>query len=381
MKAKVELADVIKSVWDKPEVGEVKVNPWQLRTLRAIRDCRTSALGGHIDGCSSCGHLQISYNSCRNRHCPKCQGEKREEWINKRSGELLPVKYFHVVFTLPDSINQLALHSPKEIYDLLFKCAWQSIEDFSKDQKWVGGKMGMIGVLHTWGQNLSLHPHLHCIVPGIGIDKNGNFRKLKPNSKILFPVKAMSKVFRGKFCHELKKQFPEEYKPLADALYKQSWVVFAKEPFGGPEQVIEYLGRYTHKIAISNSRILSLQNGKVRFRYKDYRDESKNKVMELEAGEIVRRFAQHILPKGFVRIRHYGILSSTWKRGKLSELQENMNFVPEVKPIATKKGQCPCCKQYTLQILCEFDSRGPPLSWKQKVEQYEKSKLACNGRK
>lgn len=374
MRASTELAGVIESVWDKLESGEVKVNTWQLRTLRAIRDCRTSALGGHIDSCSSCGHLQISYNSCRNRHCPKCQGEKREEWISKRSEELLPVKYFHVVFTLPDSINRLAIQSPKAVYDLLFKCAWQTLADFSKDPKWVQGQMGMIGVLHTWGQNLSLHPHLHCIVPGVGIDKNGNLKKLKPNSKILFPVKALSHVFRGKFCYELKKHFPQEYTSISNALYKQNWVVYAKEPFGGPEQVIEYLGRYTHKIAISNQRILSLNKGKVRFGYKDYRDASKNKVMELEAEEFIRRFSLHILPKGFVRIRHYGILSSTWKRGKLSELQKEMNYSPKVKSNPTKKGQCPRCKLHTLQIICEFDARGPPLIWKQKVEQYERMK-------
>lgn len=377
MKGGTELADVIKAVWSKLESGQVKVNTWQLRTLRAISDCRTAAMGGHIDGCSSCGHIQISYNSCRNRHCPKCQGEKREEWINKRSEELLPVKYFHVVFTLPNSINTLALQHPKELYDLLFKCAWNTIEDFSKDSKWTGAsssnfRMGMIGVLHTWGQNLSLHPHLHCIVPAVGVDKKCEFKKLKPNSKILFPVRAMSTVFRGKFCHALSKQFSASYPALASALYQHNWVVYAKEPFGGPQQVIEYLGRYTHKIAISNQRILTLESGKVKFRYKDYRDESKNKVMELDASDFIQRFSLHILPKRFVRIRHYGILSSTWKREKLATLQKEMNYIPTPKINPTLKGQCPCCKQYTLQLLCEFDSRGPPRAWKQKVENYSK---------
>ena len=348
--------------------------------MRAIKDCRTSALGGHIDSCTSCGHLQLSYNSCRNRHCPKCQGHKKEEWIQARQADLLPAKYFHVVFTLPECINTLVLSRPKVVYNLLFKAAWATVQEFGADPKWLGGKMGMVSILHTWGQNLSLHPHLHCIVPGVGIDKKGYYKRLKTKSKILFPVRAMSRVFRGKYCHLLKEQVPDEYRKLQAALYKNDWVVYAKQPFGGPEQVIEYLGRYTHKIAISNHRIKEVKNGKVLFNYKDYKAEGKGKQMSLSNQEFIRRFSQHILPKAFVRIRHYGILSSTWKRGKLQEVQRKMTansnhiIAKPIKDKTTQKGQCPCCKKHTLEIVCVFDKRGPPQEWIDKIASYKNRK-------
>jgi len=380
MRSLGEVADVLEQSWDKIEQGDIKLNSWQIRTLRAIKDCRTSALGGHIDSCSSCGHLQLSYNSCRNRHCPKCQGHKKEEWVKARQADLLPAKYFHVVFTLPECINTLALSQPKVVYKLLFKAAWATVQEFGKDPKWLGGKMGMVSILHTWGQNLSLHPHLHCIVPGVAIDEKGYYKRLKITSKILFPVRAMSRVFRGKYCHLLKEQMPDEYVKLQAALYKHDWVVYAKQPFGGPTQVIEYLGRYTHKIAISNHRIKEVNNEQVSFSYKDYRADGKGKQMSLSNQEFIRRFSQHILPKAFVRIRHYGILSSTWKRGKLREVQRKMTANSKhitANPAnvkTTQQGQCPCCKKHTLEIVCVFDKRGPPQDWVDKIASYRNRK-------
>lgn len=378
MRTGYEVADVLEQSWNQIEQTEIKLNSWQVRTLRALRDCRTSALGGHIDSCTSCGHIQLSYNSCRNRHCPKCQGHKKQEWIQARQRDLLPVKYFHVVFTLPESINTLVLQYPKIIYSTLFKAAWQTIQEFGKDPKWLGGKMGMTSILHTWGQNLSLHPHLHCIVPGAAVDENGYFKTLKTSSKILFPVRAMSKVFRGKFCHLLREQLTDDYLKIQKQLYRKNWVVYAKQPFGGPEQVIEYLGRYTHKVAISNHRIKQVAQGTVTFNYKDYKQDGKQKQMRVSNTEFIRRFSMHILPKRFTRIRHYGILSSTWKRGKLQKLQEKMSYKqPAITP-KTKHGMCPICKQKTLQTVCVFGSRGPPQHWKIEIK---KNKLRIDKQK
>jgi hypothetical protein len=378
------VADVLNKSWDSIENKKIKLNSWQIRTLRAIKDCRTSALGGHIDSCTCCGHLELSYNSCRNRHCPKCQGHKQEEWVQARHKDLLPVKYFHVVFTIPQVLNTLALLHTKLIYNILFKAAWGTIQEFGKDKKWLGGKMGMISILHTWGQNLSLHPHLHCVVPGVGVDKRGYYKRVKPKSKILFPVRAMSKVFRGKYCHLLKEQLPYEYALLQSTLYKHNWVVYAKQPFGGPEQVIEYLGRYTHKIAISNHRIIKVGNKTTRFVYKDYRAAGKKKEMELGNQEFIRRFSKHILPRGYVRIRHYGILSSTWKRIKLAQLQRKMRTklvaitAKKEYKNTTRQGQCPCCKSYTLITVCIFDKRGPPCQWQAKLTSYKNGKRHKN---
>lgn len=375
MQPRYEVADVLQEHWSSIEQNQLGITIWQKRALSAIKRCRTLALGGHIDGCSSCGHLQISYNSCRNRHCPKCQGHKREEWIQARERELLPVPYFHVVFTLPQGINPLALQKPKLVYAILFKSAWQTIEAFSKDRKWVSAKMGMISILHTWGQQLSLHPHLHCIVPGGGVTRQGKWRTVKTQQgKFLFPVKAMSKTFRGKYCALLEKQAPKEYELIRYQLWKNPWVVYAKRPFGGPKQVVEYLGRYTHKIAISNHRIEDMDRQTVTFSYKDYRQGAKKKQMTLTHREFIRRFSQHILPKRFVRIRHYGILSSAWKKQKLKDLQQDLEYIPIKTQTNTKKGQCPCCKQYTLEIVCEFDARGPPIHWIKRLKKYKQKK-------
>ena len=351
-----EVANVLEKLGHNIE--NLGLNTWQLRTLSAVRRCRTAALGGHIDACDNCGKISISYNSCRNRHCPKCQGKNRENWIQAREGELLPVAYFHVVFTLPDSINSLSMREPKLVYDLLFEAAWSTLKTFGKTKEM---QMGMIGVLHTWGQNLSLHPHLHCIVPGGGVDKNGNWQNIPGDGKFLFPVKALSKVFRAKYCEKLKARSPENYTRVKKQLWEKQWVVFAKKPFGSPTSVVEYLGRYTHKIAISNNRIQSIDDQNVTFTYKDYRQNGFKKQMALTHEEFIRRFALHILPKGFVKIRHYGFLSSTWKREKLKVLQEKLQVKVlekvEKKPFLPK---CPCCKTGNLHRIAVFDQRGPP---------------------
>jgi hypothetical protein len=358
MRPQAEVADVLRLLGK--EVEKIGLNPWQLRTLSAIRRCRTAALGGHVDACDACGTVHISYNSCRNRHCPKCQGHKREAWMQARRTELLPVPYFHVVFTLPDALDHLALSKPRDIYGMLFDTAWSTLRTFSKAQ---GVRMGMIAILHTWGQNLSLHPHLHCIVPGGGIGAHGKWRNIRKDGKFLYPVKALSKVFRAKFCAALREKGLGS-KSLMDPLFARPWVVYAKRPFGGPKQVIEYLGRYTHKIAISNHRLLCVENQGVSFSYKDYRQGGQQKIMILPPVEFVRRFAQHILPKGFVRIRHYGILSSCWKPEKLPQLQAMLQVRPSEAPASegTMLHRCPSCREGVLRTILYFGERGPP-SW------------------
>lgn len=356
MQSKIEVADVLRKAGSRLE--NYGLNTWQLRTLYAIKKCRTAELGGHIDACDSCGNINISYNSCRNRHCPKCQGNKREDWIQARAIELLPVPYFHVVFTLPDSINSLAIHQPKIVYDTLFEATWETLIAFGKAKEI---QMGMIAVLHTWGQQLSLHPHLHCIVPGGGVNKNGMWQNSRSDGKFLFPVKALSKVFRAKYCEKLKAKNPIGYEQIRQDLWQKPWVVFTKRPFGSPKSVVEYLGRYSHKIAISNHRIKAIDARNVTFEYKDYRQEGFKKQMTLTHQEFIRRFALHILPKRFVKIRHYGFLSSTWKRGKLKLLQEKLQVKvlekAEKKPFLPK---CPCCKTGNLHRIAVFDQRGPP---------------------
>jgi hypothetical protein len=359
MQPQFEVADVLNHLGDKVE--QIGLNAWQLRTLSAIRRCRTAALGGHVDACDSCGNISISYNSCRNRHCPKCQGKNREDWIEAREAELLPVPYFHVVFTLPEAINGLSLHAPKKVYGLLFEAAWETLRTFGKNK---GVQTGMIAVLHTWGQNLSLHPHLHCIVPGGGVDKESHWKNIRADGKFLFSVKALSKVFRAKYCDKLKNRLPEAYQKLRKGLWEKPWVVFAKRPFGSSMSVIEYLGRYTHKIAISNHRIGSVDEKTVTFDYKDYRQKGMKKKMTLSHEEFIRRFAMHILPKGFVKIRHFGFLSSSWKRLKLSKLQEQLQVI-KARP-AEKKAElpiCPCCGKGRLHTILVFDQRGPPASY------------------
>ncbi len=354
------------------QLKELANTSWHLRMLHAIRKCRTKALGGHLDWCTSCGKLALQFNSCRNRHCPTCQGHKQHQWIAARRKELLPVPYFHVVFTLPDHLNAIALSHPKIVYSILFDSVWETLCCFAKNPKELGAKMGMIAVLHTWGQNLSMHPHLHCIVPKGGISKAGYWKSGTTKDDFLFSVKALSVKFRGVFVSKLRKQLPEIPQSLYDKLFSKKWVVYAKAPFGKPEHVIEYLGRYTHKIAISNHRILRVDktNSTVSFSLKDYRNQGKKTIQTLSTKDFIKRFQNHILPKGFTRIRHYGFLSSSWKKEKLPRLQLQLadKDIEIIEVLADDEKslprRCRHCKKGNLVTLLTFDSRGPPKDYK-----------------
>jgi len=307
------------------------------RVMNAIERCRTSALGGHIDECNQCGHIKISYNSCRNRHCPKCQGLVREKWLLARGNDLLPVGYFHIVFTIPDDLNAFALRNQQQIYTLLFKASSETLMELGKDPKYLGAEIGHISILHTWGQNLMDHPHVHSIVPAGGLSLDGE-RWIHTRKKFFIPIKVISRVYRGKFmayfkeaCQKGEIKFPgqlrrfgdsEELKVLVDTLYKKEWIVYCKEPFSNPMRVMEYLGRYTHRVAISNDRIINSQNGRVSFKWKDYADHNKHKIMELDGEEFIRRFLLHVLPLKFVKFRHYGILSNRSRKTKLTRCQD-----------------------------------------------------------
>jgi hypothetical protein len=336
-----ELAGIIER-YGKEFEQKHQPNAYVQRTLSALKRCRSSSLGGHVDRCDHCGHIRISYNSCRNRHCPKCQNTQREAWIENRKRDLLPVPYFHVVFTVPDKLNGLFMHHPAELYNLLFSCSWNTLAQFSFTR--LHAETGMVAILHTWGQNLSLHPHLHCIIPGGGVDYKNQWKQVpvSANGKVfLFDVQSLSRVFRGKFMAGLKQFIPIEKNDIRE-LYKTDWVVYSKEPFAGPDQVVEYLGRYTHKVAISNHRILSIDDSGVIFRWRDYRD-NKEKAMRLTGTEFLRRFCQHILPHGFVRIRHYGLLSTS-KRKLLRSFQAQFGVMPVISP--EKKHWKEICREH-----------------------------------
>jgi Putative transposase/Transposase zinc-binding domain len=296
----------------------------QRRVMQAIEDCRTATLGGHLETCDRCGAEIARYHSCRNRHCPKCQTLAKERWVEARTAELLPVPYFHLVFTLPHELNPLAQGNPKVIYDLLFQAASDTLQTFGRDPRWLGGEIGITMVLHTWGQNLSQHLHVHCLVTGGALGPEGQW--IPPKCGFLFPVRALSIVFRAKGLEALKGAFatgrldfarettvlgePSAFCAFLAKLRAKDWVVYAKRPLGGPEEVLAYLGRYTHRIAIGNERLLGCENGEVRFRYRDYAHGNKVKVMRLPVEEFIRRFLLHVLPKGFQRIRHYGLLAN-----------------------------------------------------------------------
>jgi hypothetical protein len=310
--------------------------------MSAIEKCRTSALGGHVDECDVCGYQRISYNSCRNRHCPKCQSLAREEWLIARKADLLPVSYFHIVFTIPDILNPIALVNQRIIYNILFKSASETLLVLGKDPKHLGAEIGFIAALHTWGQNMLDHPHLHCIVPGGGLSEDGREwllpKKMTEERDFFVHVNVISDLFKKKFLYYLKAaykdgtlKFEGKIQPLGtrrafqqfiDKLYSLKWVTYCKQPFGGPEQVLEYLGRYTHRVAISNNRIVKLEDDKVTFRWRDYRDENKTKLMTVDVFEFIRRFLLHILPDGFMKIRYYGILASRNNNTKLRRCKE-----------------------------------------------------------
>ena len=296
-----------------------------LRVLFAIEHCRTATLGGHLDRCRQCGHEAISFNSCRSRHCPKCQTNARNQWLADRDKELLPVKYVHVVFTIPHELVWLALRNKKVVYNLLFRASAATLIEIAADPKHLGAEIGFLSVLHTWGQNLQIHPHIHCVIPSGGLSPDHQ-HWIHPRYAFFLPVKVLSKVFRGKFIAGLKRAFdageltfPGRMKWLAQQkafhaflrpLFRKDWVVYAKPPFGGPEHVLQYLARYTHRVAISNHRIVNLADGKVTFRWKDYAHKNKQRLMTVTADEFLRRFLLHTLPRGFVRIRFCGFLAN-----------------------------------------------------------------------
>lgn len=298
-----------------------------LKTMRHIEYCRTAVFGGHIDCCDNCGHMQISYNSCGDRNCPKCGILAKEKWLQARKEELLNVPYYHVVFTLPSELNEPALLNPEKVYNLLFKSAKETLIKLGRDPKHLGADIGLIAVLHTWGQNLCLHPHLHCIVPGGGLSSNSDKwlypKKSKKNKKFFVHVNVISDLYKKIFLSYFKIEFPDYRKDkklnrLLNDLYNKKWITYCKKPFGGPQQVLEYIGRYTHRVAITNNRIIKIENGRVFFKWRDYKDGNKIKIMSLDADEFIRRFLMHVLPAGFMKIRYFGILASRNKKHTLS---------------------------------------------------------------
>jgi len=322
-----------------------KLPSHKLKAMSAIESCRTASLGAHVDKCCACGHTKISYNSCRNRHCPKCQNIAREQWIEARKSELLNLQYFHVVFTVPDSLNSIFLNNQEIMYKMLFNCVNETLTTLALDKKYLGAQIGLTAVLHTWGQNLMFHPHIHCIVPGGGLSPSGIEFKTS-RKKFFIPVKVLSRMFRGKFMFYLNKEMsdktlkvPEnfDFKALKDSLYSIDWVVYCKPPFKSPNHVIEYLGRYTHKVAISNSRIISCKDGSVTFKWRDYKHNNDQKVMTITCEEFIRRFLLHVLPKKFFKIRHYGILGSRNKKTKLARCQRLSGIKVDQLKVLTKR--------------------------------------------
>lgn len=345
----------------------------QLKVFRAVQNCRTAALGGHLDSCSSCGHKAISYNSCRNRHCPKCQTQARQRWLAAREQEVLPTAYFHVVFSIPHELNVLALENPRCFYDLLFAAASATLLEVAANPKRLGAEIGIIAILHTWGQNLLLHPHIHCVVPAGGLAPDHS-RWISASSNFFLPIPVLRKVFRGKFIAGLKRlrqrgklccsgparvfADPKQFAGLLRRLHLRRWVVYAKAPFGGPMQVLRYLGRYTHRVAISNHRLTAFDGECVSFQWKDYAHGNAQKVMTLAATEFLRRFFLHVLPKGFVRIRHFGFLTNRLRTQSLVLCRQVLAVSPPVLAVDREKvanWHCPRCGA-SMEVRQEFNA-------------------------
>jgi hypothetical protein len=322
----LEVADLVRTAGDKFIKHSRKWITWaHVKVLRAIERCRTAALGGHVDECSRCGQRVISYNSCRNRHCPKCQANARDRWLDTRSQELLPTPYVHVVFTLPHELAPLALQNKKVVYGLLFRTSAETLLEIARDPKHLGAEIGFFSVLHTWNQKLEHHPHVHCVVPAGGMSPD-HTRWIRPRYPFFLPVKVLGRVFRGKFVAALRRAFadgelsfhgnltflaqPKAFSTYLRQLFRHDWVVYSKRPFGGPEHALRYLGSYTHRVAISNHRLISFAEEKVVFRWRDSAHKNKKRKMTLHVEEFLRRFLLHLLPQGFVRIRHFGFLSN-----------------------------------------------------------------------
>lgn len=338
-----------------------------LKVLRAIAACRTAALGGHIEECDSCGQRAISYNSCLNRHCPKCQAAARQRWLEKRSAELLPVPYFHVVFTLPHLLAPLALQNKVLVYGLLFRTAAQTLLEIAADPKHLGADIGFMAVLHTWGQTLLAHPHLHCVVPGGGLSPDHQ-RWIPCRPKFFLPVEVLAVVFRGKFLASLERAFQQHklilagqlaplqssttFAALLRAAAHRKWVVYAKRPFAGPAQVLTYLSGYTHRVAIANSRLIAMAEGKVTFRWRDYTHSSQTRTMTLQADEFLRRFLLHVLPISFVRIRYFGLLANRHRARLLRRCRSYLQTKPTL-PLTTSLAAhlCQHCHRGTMRLV------------------------------
>ena len=343
-KKKIEVQDIIKKYGEEYKEKH-KMMPHIAKTMGAIEKCRTEKLGYHEDVCDECGYRKISYNSCRNRHCPKCQSIARAKWVEEREAEILNVKYFHVVMTIPSELYMIAYQNQSKVYKILFKATAETLEELARDKKYLGAEIGFMEVLHTWGQTLVYHPHIHCIVPAGGIDKIGKWRNSK--KKFFIPVKVLSRKFRGKFLYYLKKEElkfygkneylnnKQNFDELMSKMYNKEWISYCKPPFENAKSVIKYLGRYTHRVAISNERIVSEENGEVTFKYRDYKDNNKMKEMTVKAEEFIRRFLMHILPPGFMKIRHYGLLGNRNKKTKLAVCKKLTNTTSPVKPKLT----------------------------------------------
>jgi len=388
----MELADIVRA-HGEAFCAHHRLSMVQHRALRAISACRTPVLGGHLEQCDACGQRRYSYHSCRNRHCPKCQTRAKERWLEARRAELLPVPYFHLVFTLPHALNALAQGNPRVLYGLLFDAASDTLLEFGANSRWLGGKIGATLLLHTWGQTLAQHLHVHALVTGGALGEDGQW--YAPRRGFLFPVEALSAVFRGKYLGALAQAFergrlrfagttlgladPAGRRALFDQLRARPWVVYAKAPMGGPEQVLEYLGRYAHRVAISNERLLSMSAEAVRFRYKDYAHGNRRRVLALDAQEFIRRFLLHVLPRNFVRIRHYGLLGNRAKQHSLAQcraalvqpltppnpqLQESLAAF-WLRVAAVDIERCVHCGQGRMRIVERLrahhrPSRGPP---------------------
>lgn len=380
-KNSAELADIF-NLYGNSYIEQHRLSATQHKAINAICNCRTAALGGNLQRCDCCGQEIISYNSCRNRHCPKCQALAKARWLAARQAELLPVEYFHVVFTIPHELNFIAGYNQALIYNILFKAAWATIQALGQDPKWLGGDMGMLATLHTWGQNLLQHIHLHCIIPG-GALKDNQWCSCKPG--FLFPVKVISRKFRGTFVSLLRKAYqgnllklrgviadlaePAIFTKLLDQLMGKEWCVYSKKPFNGAKGAVDYLAKYVYKTAISNNRILSCDNNKVTFNWRDYSDHNKIKKMILSAHEFIRRFLTHILPDGFIRIRSFGFLANSCKTKKIQKILSilGQQEVPVIKKESTNElmyrltgidiNICPACKKgklLTIKVLPDF---------------------------
>jgi hypothetical protein len=369
---RLEVADVFRArgaAWRRANAGHVSLG--QLKVMSAIETCRTAALGGHVERCEDCAHTRVAYNSCRNRHCPKCQAAAARQWLAEREAELLPVPYYHVVFTLPAAIGGLAFHNKAAVYDLLFRTAAETLTIIAADPKHLGARVGLTAVLHTWGSALTHHPHVHVIVPGGGLSPDGS-RWIACKPGFFLPVRVLSRLFRRRFLEGLaalkeagRLAFLGDLAPLADRpafdaalapLRRSEWVVYAKRPFAGPQAVLAYLSRYTHRVAISNARLIKLDEAGVTFKWKDYRIKGRDrlKAMTLDAGEFIRRFLLHVLPSRFHRIRHYGLFAGAVRARNIERVRQ-MLATPETAPERsraekehdiekpTPERRCPCC--------------------------------------